>query len=187
VDGLAEFVQSIVDLMNGITLGDLIVGSVLSMLVLPIHVFVHEIGHAVTAWLLGHRVHELRVGDDDPTVTVRSGSFVMRLGRLTGGGDYGGYVVYDGTRASAWHELLISAAGPLASIAFGLLAGFAVIANPSHWFVLFMVLVAGLEIGVANLSANAPDGQSVRRSWRRIRSPEAADPHEATSVAPPGY
>jgi hypothetical protein len=187
MEGLAELAQSFVDLMNGITLGDLVVGVVLSLLLVPVHTFVHELGHALTAWALGHRVHELRVGDDDPLVTVRSGSFVMRLGGLTGRGEYGGYVVYDGTRASAWHELLISAAGPVASIASGLAAGSVMIAFQSHRFVLLMGLVAGLEIGVANLSASAPDGQSVRRSWRRVRSPEPAEPHEATSVAPPGY
>jgi membrane-associated protease RseP (regulator of RpoE activity) len=186
VDTLFDLAQSASDAMNALSIGDIVVGLVLAMLVLPVHVFVHELGHAVTAWMLGHRVHELRVGDDDPRMVVRSGSFVLRLGGLTGRGEFAGYVLYDGSRASAWHQLLISLAGPLSSIGFALVAGYVVIASQSHRFVLLMMVVAGLEIGVTNLSAKAGDGRSVRHAWRVIRSREPVDPHELTSVAPPG-
>jgi hypothetical protein len=68
----------------------------------------------LAAVALGHRVRELNVGDR-PVLTVRTGAFVLRLGALTGKSDFAGYVIYDGTRAGAWHLLLIAFAGPLAS------------------------------------------------------------------------
>ena len=159
-----------------------------SFLVLPMHVLIHELGHATMAWMLGHSVQELRVGnDDDNGLTIHRRSFTLRFGPITGERDYAGYVALDGTRVGAWHFLLIALAGPVASLAAGLAGGFAMIALQQQRFLLLMVLVGGLEIGVSNLSRRASDGRQVRLAWRMIRSREPAEPHALTSVPPPGY
>ena len=139
-----------------------------SFLVLPMHVLIHELGHATMAWMLGHSVQELRVGnDDDNGLTIHRRSFTLRFGPITGERDYAGYVALDGTRVGARHFLLI--------------------ALQQQRFLLLMVLVGGLEIGVSNLSRRASDGRQVRLAWRMIRSREPAEPHALTSVPPPGY
>jgi membrane-associated protease RseP (regulator of RpoE activity) len=139
-------------------------------LAIPLLVFVHELGHAAVAVLLGHPVRELRVGDNDAGLAVRWRAFTLRLGPITGERDFAGFVAYDGTRAGAWHFLLIALAGPVASLAAGLAAGYAAIAFQSHRFALLVMLVGGLQMGVGNLSARASDGRRVRTAWRVLRA-----------------
>jgi Zn-dependent protease len=141
---------------------------------IPALVLVHELGHALMAASLGRRVRELRVGSDDPVLTVRAGGFSMRLGAI-GKATTWGYVRFDGSRAKAWHVLLIALAGPLVSLAAGVAAGAAMIAFQSHRFVLMVALVGGLQMGVDNLrprvnaSGEVSDGAVARLAWRAIR------------------
>jgi hypothetical protein len=51
---------------------------------IPFLVLVHEAGHALACALLRHPVHELRVGDEEPVLTVKGGGFRLRLGAVTG-------------------------------------------------------------------------------------------------------
>jgi hypothetical protein len=69
----------------------------------------------LAALLTGNRVHELRVGDSDD-VTLTAGAFRLRLGRLRGDADVGGYVIYDGRSATPRHALAIALAGPAANL-----------------------------------------------------------------------
>jgi membrane-associated protease RseP (regulator of RpoE activity) len=187
-----ELLQSFDNAMNAVSLGTIAVTIIGALLLLPALVFIHELGHALMAKLLGHEVRELRVGDDDTGLAVHWGGFTLRLGPITGQRDYSGYVLYDGSRARLWHVLLIALAGPVASLAAGAAAAVAMVALGSHPFILMLAMLGGIEMGLANLSARASDGIQVRAAWRVLRNPEPppprfADAHEATSVAPPGY
>ena len=162
----------------------------------PFLVLVHETGHALACKLLRHPVHELRVGDEEPVLTVNAGGFRLRLGAVTGRRPVGGYVRYDGTRAGARDILIIALAGPLASLAIALAGGWAYVSAPSHPLLLLCVLTGGLMDCVRNLTARGDahgvwsDGQLAKFAWRALRRPVPppawTDPHEATSVAPPG-
>jgi membrane-associated protease RseP (regulator of RpoE activity) len=181
----------VVEYLNSLSLGEILFTIVGSLLTIPALVLIHELGHALTAVALGHRVRELRVGNDEAVVTMRWRAFVLRLGPQTAERRFAGYVIYDGTRARAWHVLLIALAGPLASLAGAFAAACALIAIDSHPVVLMLAVVGGLQVGTANLSSNASDGRQVRLAWQALRAPVPpprwADPNVATSVAPPGY
>jgi membrane-associated protease RseP (regulator of RpoE activity) len=184
---VADLLQSFVDAMDAVSVVEIIA----ALLLVPALVLAHELGHALMARMLGHQVRELRVGNSDTGLTVRAGAFALRLGPITGEQDYAGYVVYDGSRARAWHVLLIALAGPLASFAAAAAAAVAMIASQSHPFLLMVAFLAAFEMGLANLSRKASDGLQVRAAWRALRAAtpplRTKDPHEATSVAPPGF
>jgi membrane-associated protease RseP (regulator of RpoE activity) len=165
--------------------------------VVPALVLAHELGHALACAALRHPVRELRVGDTTPLFSLRARDFRLHLGAVTGTRRVGGYVRYDGTRASARDILIIALAGPAASIVAALAAGAAFVAAPSHPTVLLLMLVGGLLDGVGNLHSSGDerevwsDGKVARFAWRALRHPAPppawTDPREATSVAPPGY
>lgn len=161
-------------------------------LVVPVLVFVHELGHAVTAVAAGVRPAELRVGNSDPVLAIRTGGFAMRLGAI-GDGDVAGYVAFDrGVRP--WQALLIALGGPFASLGSAC-AALLVLAVFSPWpFTLITTFVIGLLMFVGNLvpyttaSGLMSDGRIVLLALRALHAPAPpADPREATSVAPPGY
>src|SRR4051794_28212389 len=89
----------VVDYLNSLSLAEILVTIVGSLLTIPALVLIHELGHALTAVALGHRVRELRVGNDEPLVTMRWRAFVLRLGPQVADRGFAGYMVYDGTRA----------------------------------------------------------------------------------------
>jgi membrane-associated protease RseP (regulator of RpoE activity) len=187
VDAVVELLQTFQNEMDSVTTGNILVQLVVAVMMIPVLVLVHELGHALAAWMLGHEVRELRVGNDSTGLAVRRRSFTLRLGPITGERGYAGYVLFDGSRAGAWHALLISLAGPVASLAAAAAAAVAMIALQSHTLALMLPFLAGLEMGLVNLSARASDGQQVRTAWRALRSPASLEPNEATSVPPPGY
>jgi Peptidase M50B-like len=161
-------------------------------------VAVHEGGHALAALLTGNRVHELRVGDSDDVI-LSAGSFRLRLGRLRGDGDVGGYVIYDGRSATPRQILAIALAGPAANV-FGaaLIAALSLRADGMLSVVLFLWTLASLATAIANLRpsgdpdtpAQWSDGRWAQAAWAARRTPVAQspagiDPNAATSVPPP--
>jgi Zn-dependent protease len=163
---------------------------------LPLTTLIHESGHALAALAAGRRIAEVVVGDDQSLLRLRNDRFRFRLGAVTGRGHASGYVVFDGGGAKPRDVLLIALAGPLASLA-GAVACCVLAAwawpEPALTFALLMGAVAGWAACADNLriSGDGPDDWSdgvwVRGAWRAMRRPAGwADPHETTSVAPPG-
>jgi hypothetical protein len=164
----------------------------------PLLTLVHEAGHAVAAVALGHRVSELTVGNDQPILTVRAGSFRMRLGGLTGESDIGGFVrLDDGTRARVRDWIIIGLAGPLASLGAGIASGWAYVSLATHPDIFLFLAISGLIDAVANAyprgdgHGRGNDGYLTRLAWRERRDPPPppaawVDPHEAVSTPPPG-
>lgn len=172
------------------------VNFVLIPLMVPLLTFVHEAGHAVAAVALGHRVSELTVGDK-PLLTVRTGSFRMRLGGLSGKSDLAGFVrLTEGTRAVPRDWIIIGLAGPLASLCLAIASAATYFSVSSPPFGLLFLAGVGLLDFAANLIPRADghgggsDGYLVQVGWRDLRNPPPppawVDPSEATSVPPPG-
>lgn len=161
-------------------------------------VAVHECGHALAALLTGSCVRELRVGDSDD-VTVTAGAFRLRLGRLRGDGDVGGYVSFDGRSATPRQILAIALAGPAANLLGAAVTGaLAVRAEGMLSVVLFLWMHASLATALSNLRprgdldtpAEWSDGRCAQIAWAARRTPlvvnpACSDPNTATSVAPP--
>ncbi len=159
----------------------------------------HECGHALAAVLLGRPVREVRVGDVDD-FTITAGAFRLRLGRLRGVGDLGGYVIYDGRMATPAHALVIALAGPGANVVTAALgAALAIRADGPLAIVLLLWTVGSLLLAVDNLrpsgSMRCPeqwsDGRWIQLAWAAHRARHemaglTADPNAATSVPPPG-
>jgi len=182
--------------MDGASMLGTLAGIALIACLLPLVTLIHEAGHALAALAVGCRIGDVVVGDDRPLLTLRNDRFRFRLGAVTGKGRATGYVVFDGSRAKPRDVLLIALAGPVASLAGAtaccLLASWAW-PEPSLTFALLMGAVAGWAACADNLrvSGDGPgtwsDGVWVRAAWRAMRRPAGwVDPHEATSVAPPG-
>jgi hypothetical protein len=201
-DWVYELVEAIVSFMDGLTLFDALVTAVSGTVVAFLVVLIHEIGHLIAAVTLRQRVAELVVGDDNPLLTVRAGGFQLRLGTITGSGDTAGYVVYDGTRATPRDALVIALAGPFASLAGAIITGLTIPVVWSHAGIAFAMVAAtafGLLCFVGNLvpsgehPASWSDGRWAQVAWRALRTPSRSeplawtDPHEATSVPPPGH
>ncbi len=200
-DWVYELVETFVAFMDRVTLVDALVLMLVSPIVAPGVVLIHEAGHALAAFALRRRVAELKVGDDVPVLALRIGGFRMRLGAITGKGDVAGFIRYDGAEATARDTLAIAIAGPLASLAGALVTGAAAVwawplAGLSPLFAL--ATLGGFICCVANLrvSGDGPeswsDGVWVRAAWRVMRRPMPhapgatwSDPREGTSIAPP--
>ena len=200
-DWVYELVEAFVAFTDRVTLVDALALMLVTPIVAPVIVLIHEAGHALAALALRRRVAELTVGDDVPVLTLRLGGFRMRLGAITGKGDAAGFIRYDGAGAAARDTLAIALAGPLASLAGALVTGVAAawawpLAGLSQLFGL--ATLGGLVCCVASLrvSGDGPatwsDGVWVRAAWRTMRRPTPhatratwSDPREATSIAPP--
>jgi hypothetical protein len=159
-------------------------------------VAIHECGHAMAAFLTGNRVRELRVGDSDD-VTVTAGAFRLRLGRLRGDGDVGGYVTFDGRSATPAQVVAIAIAGPAANL-LGAAVGYALAIRAEGMLsvALFLWALVGLLAAVSNLwphgdtPAEWSDGRVAQVAWTERRTPVArdpaySDPNTPTSIPPP--
>jgi hypothetical protein len=197
-DSIYDALESFQTFMDKASLADLALILVISAIGTVLVVAVHEAGHALAALLTGNRVHELRVGDsDDVSLTV--GAFRLRLGRLRGDADLGGYVIYDGRSATPRHVLAIALAGPAANLlGAAVIAPLAVRAEGTLSVVLFLWMLVSLVTAVGNLRPHGdPDtpaewsnGRWAQVAWagRRapfVRNPRHDDPNTATSVPPP--
>ena len=105
-------------------------------------------------------------------------------------------IVLAASRAKPRDVFMIALGGPVASLAGAVACYLLAIwawPEPALTFVLLMAAFAGWSACVGNLrvSGDGPgtwsDGVWVRAAWRAMRGPAGwVDPHEATSVAPPG-
>jgi len=134
-----------------------------------------------------------------PTLTVTAGAFRLRLGRLQGSGDAGGYVIYDARSATPWHVLVIALAGPAANLlAAAAIAALAVRTEGMLSVVLFLWMLASLLTAVTNLQPSGDpgnplgwsDGRWAQAAWAAGRAPLPRntahhDANAATSIAPP--
>src|SRR3954451_22596864 len=103
--------------MDQVTLFDAVALMLLSTIIDPFVVLIHETGHALAAFVLRRPVAELVVGNEAPVLTMRVGGFRLRLGAITGRGGVAGFVRYGETLANPRVTLAIALAGPLASLA----------------------------------------------------------------------
>lgn len=102
-DGRATPTGAFLGLMAGLWLGR------------PAAIAVHELGHAVAAWLTGARVTMIRVGLGEPLAHLDAGPTRFELGRdLFGGGHVQRY--FDNPPRNRWRVIAISAAGGLANL-----------------------------------------------------------------------
>jgi hypothetical protein len=197
-DWIYEALESFQSFMDKGSLLDAAFMLVISALGAALVIAMHEGGHALAALLTGNRVHELRVGDTDD-VTLAAGSFRLRLGRLRGDGDLGGYVIYDAGSATPRHVLAIALAGPAANvIGAALIAALALRADGMLSVMLFLWMLASLTTAIANLRpsgdpdtpATWSDGRWAQVAWTARRAPlppsaASSDPNIATSAPPP--
>jgi hypothetical protein len=152
-DWIYDALESFQSFMDKGSLADVAVMLLISAFGSLLLVGIHEAGHALAAVLTGNRVHEVRVGDTDD-VTVAAGSFRLRLGRLRGVGDVGGYVSYDGRSATPRQVLVIALAGPAANVlAAAFIAPVAARAEGMLSVVLFLCMLASLMLAIGNLQA----------------------------------
>jgi len=199
-DWIYDALESFQTFMDNGSLADAALMAGISAIGLFLVVAVHECGHALAALLTGNRMHELRVGDTDD-VTVTAGGFRLRLGRLRGEGDLGGYVIYDGQSATPRHNLAIALAGPAANLlGAAVVVAFAVRAEGMLSAVLFLWILVSLVSAVANLRPGGDpgtpeewnDGRWVQVAWRArhapfVANPADSDPNAPTSIPPPTF
>jgi membrane-associated protease RseP (regulator of RpoE activity) len=192
-----EWLERFQSFMDRNSLG-LLVGIALAMAGTPVLVFVHELGHALAVKLRGLPLRHLKVGRETDVIVV-VGGFRMELGRLAGEGDVGGYVRWDGSRATPLDVLVIALAGPLANLAGALLTGWLALRylGATAWIpsTLALLTFGGVGMAIVNLRATGAaadptiwsDGLWVRVAWRdrHHRGPLWRDPNEATSIEPP--
>jgi membrane-associated protease RseP (regulator of RpoE activity) len=166
---------------------------------LPVLIFVHELGHALAVKLRGLPLRQLKVGRTSNLILV-VGGFRMELGRLHGEGDLGGYVLYDGRRATARDVLVIALAGPFPNLLGALLTGWLALRclGAAPWLPIALVVLTWLGVVMVDGNLRAKhlagdptlwsDGLWARVAWRRRhrRGPLWPDPNEGTSIAPPG-
>lgn len=197
-DWIYDALESFQAFMDEGSLVDVALMLVISAIGTVLMVAVHEGGHALAALLTGNRVRELRVGDSDD-VSLTAGSFRLRLGRLGGDGDVGGYVIYDGQSATPRQILAIALAGPAANVlGAALIAALSLRAEGMLSVVLLLWMLASLATAIANLRpsgdpetpAEWSDGRWAQVAWAARRTPVAqspaySDPNTATSVPPP--
>lgn len=199
-DVVYEWLERFQMFMDRGSFADALFGLALAAAFAPLLVLVHEAGHAVAVRLRGLPLHGLSIGSD-PILGLTVGGFRLELGRFTGKGDVGGYVAYDGRRATPVDALVIALAGPAANLVAAVVTGWLVLTGwpeKGVTFVLATLTVGGIWMALANLrlggEAQDPrtwsDGAWVRVAWRGIRAgvggaPMWRDPADAVSVPPP--
>jgi hypothetical protein len=141
-------------------------------------VAVHEFGHACAAWARGLRVRSVQVGPK-PMVTFSVGSTQIELGwTLTLASGRAGQVDYDAERATPTDVLLVTAAGPAASVVGGLVCTALAAALSSHEILsvaLGLLAVKTFAEVIYNLAplGDGPetwsDGRWIAESWQARR------------------
>ena len=198
LDTVTEWLQAFQIYMDRRSLAGSLVALGVASIFTPVLFLVHEVGHALAVRARGLPLKELKVGDvSDVALTV--GGFRMELGRLTGKGDVGGYVLYDGRRSTPADVLMIALAGPVANLLGAAVTGWlAVGAGADFVLILWLLTLGGVGTAAVNLRARGvaqdphtwSDGLWARIAWRGIRAgagdaPMWRDPDGAVSVAPP--
>lgn len=118
---------------------------------LIVAVLVHEMGHAGVAQML--RIPSQRI--------------VLTF--------FGGYVQFAHAPRTRWHEIAVSAAGPLANLATWLLLSFVAIENDGFGLFLRSLLFISLILGVLNLLPGFPlDGGHILRALLSYAMPRRA-------------
>ena len=90
-------------------------------------------------------------------------------------GPLAGYVVYDDSRETAWHAIVIALAGPLAEFIGCLVVGWLTSLHLGSW-TLLLAAVSGVVGLVANLWPRTyasdlwSDGRHVQMAWRTLRA-----------------
>lgn len=137
---------------------------VLSLFVVPLVVWVHELGHALVAMRLLDAEVELTVGSVGKVLEAQWGSLQVRVNALGGQGQ----VSLDGARATARDMLLISLAGPAAS-ACGLVVTAVALAwvppglvHDAIWVAMLFSVAATLSVVPLAVSRAAPGRPEVR-------------------------
>ena len=198
LDTVTEWLQAFQIFMDRGSLAGSLIALALAAAATPLLIFVHELGHALAVRARGLPLKELKVGVES-NVILTVGSFRMELGRLSGKGEVGGYVLYDGRRSTPADALVIALAGPAANLLGAVVTGWLVLgAGTNLVVILWLMTLTGVWLAAANLRASGvaqdphtwSDGLWARVAWRGIRAgvgdaPMWRDPDEAVSVAPP--
>jgi hypothetical protein len=95
-------------------------------------------------------------------VTVTAGALRLRLGRLRGDGDVGGYVIYEGASATPRQVLAIALAGPAANLlGAAVFAALAARADGMLAIVVFLGALASLTMAVGNLRPSGDPDKAI--------------------------
>jgi membrane-associated protease RseP (regulator of RpoE activity) len=199
-DLLTQF-QQFMDARTGLSV---IYALPLALLLMPVGIFVHEVGHVLVARRNGATVRALVVAPEGPSVTVRVAGVPICLGlglkRDLRSREAMGWVDLRSDRLTARQAIAIFAAGPAAETAYWILVVLTGVLAPAPTIVR-IVLIAGvfnLANAVANLFTRkeGSDGQMIRHlrtapADAQVRFGEPATNPAAVaaedSVAPPGY
>jgi hypothetical protein len=163
----------------------------LSLVLLPPTVFLHECGHAIPALLLTRQPVDMHVGSDGAGVRFRAGRLRMTLQPGHRRGAPGaGWVHARGTHRAM---LAVAAGGPLASL-LGAVAGAALAPHLGTGLAGMLDASFVVESGMAAILNLLPiegkvtDGTILYARWRLLRlpPPPRQDPNASTSVGPPG-
>jgi hypothetical protein len=176
----------------------------LALLLVPVGVFVHEVGHVLVARRHGATVKALVVAPEGPSVTVRVAGVPICLGlglkRDLSSREAVGWVNVTSDPVTARQAIAILAAGPATECVYWtllVLAG-ALTPLPALVRIILVVGVFNLANAVAGFFSNreGSDGQRIRRlrtlpadtrlSFGDLRATPAATA-STDSVAPPGY
>jgi Peptidase family M50 len=197
-DQVTEWLQAFQIFMDHVSAPGSLVAIALATLATPLLIFVHELGHALAVRARGLPLEAMKVGHESDVV-LTLGGFRMEFGRLTGKGDVGGYVLYDGRRSTPADVLVIALAGPVGNLLCAAVTGWLALgAGPSFVASLWLLTFGSVCMAVANLRVSGEmqgpvrwsDGRWARVAWRGIRAGVGAgplwrDPHESASVPPP--
>jgi hypothetical protein len=107
LDKVTEWLQAFQIFMDHVSAPGSLVAIALATLATPLLIFVHELGHALAVRARGLPLEAMKVGHESDVV-LTLGGFRMEFGRLTGKGDVGGYVLYDGRRSTPADVLVIA-------------------------------------------------------------------------------
>jgi hypothetical protein len=143
-----------------------LVGSLALLAVLlvmsPLGVLVHELGHAVTARRFGARVDEIVAAGEGPAVTATVGGARVRFGlgltRDLRSREAAGWVQIVADEISAAQAIAVLRGGPLWQAAYGGVVSALAIAAPLHVMPTVLLVATALAQVWAAVANLAPDG-----------------------------
>jgi Peptidase family M50 len=164
VTALLEAFQNLMDSQPGL------VGWVIAQLiVLPLTVLLHELGHAAMAVVRAQPDVRLEVGSGPIAWRGRLARIDMAVHPLVVPAGMGGAVSFDATRASATDVLLVALAGPVASLIGTVIAWIWFASTPDDAGLASLLAVAaatGLFVTIVNLAPMSIRDRNGAVMWR---------------------